>query len=139
MSPRLRPALAALALLAVAGPAGAQAQKKPPTYVTPPPPLRGPATAPTPTPPTPPKRPTTPAQPDDQTQPVDPSLRQALTPQADTTARLGGLQPEQAGGAQCRSACAQTYYFCLANQEGDTCQTSWTQCLTACPTNSSSF
>lgn len=132
----LRLALAALALLAIAGPAGAQAQKKQPTYVTPPPPLRGPEPAPTPAPP---KRPAASAAPDSQAQPVDPSLRQGFPPRADTTARLGGLQPEQAGGAQCRSSCAQTYYFCLANQEGDTCQSSWTQCLTACPTNSSSF
>lgn len=136
MNLRLRLALAALALLAMAGPAGAQAQKKQPTFVTPPPSLRGPEPA---TAPAPKKKPATPAVTDDQTQSVDPSLRQALPPQADTTARIGGLQPEQAGGAQCRSGCAQTYYFCLANQEGDICQSNWTQCLTACPTNSSSF
>jgi hypothetical protein len=136
MSRGLRLVVAALALLAVAGPAGAQAQKKQPTYVTPPPPMRGPEPAPTPATP---KRPATPAAPDDQEQPASPALRQALPPRADTTARMGGLAPEQAGGAQCRSACAQTYYFCLANQEGDSCQTSWTQCLVACPANSSSF
>lgn len=137
MSPGLRWAAAALALLAMAGPASAQTQKKQPSFVTPPPPLRGPAASPQPQPARP--RPATPAAPDDQEPPTSPALRQALPPRDDTTARMGGLEAEKSGGAQCRSACAQTYYFCLSNAAGDYCQTNWTQCLIACPTNSSSF
>ncbi|MGH6986795.1 MAG: hypothetical protein ACRED9_08170 [Caulobacteraceae bacterium] len=32
----------------------------------------------------------------------------------------------------CRRDCNQTYYFCLAGEGGDDCQSSWSQCLAAC-------
>jgi len=122
---RLR--LALLLLLAAAGPALAQPQQKPPSYSAPPPKLRGPETPPPSSAP-PPALPT--RQPD---QSLDPSL--VLPP--DTTARMGGLEQERAGGAICRQACSQTYYFCLSSQDAQSCAASWTSCLTACPTNSS--
>jgi len=36
----------------------------------------------------------------------------------------------QAG--QCRLACAQTYYFCLASEAPDDCPSAWTQCRVGC-------
>ncbi len=32
----------------------------------------------------------------------------------------------------CRTACAQRYYFCLAEGEADLCSAAWAQCLTVC-------
>jgi hypothetical protein len=52
---------------------------------------------------------------------------------------MGGLEAEKSGGAQCRTGCAQAYYFCLSNQGDESCATSRNQCVLACPTNSSSF
>jgi hypothetical protein len=120
---RARLAILAVLIAAMTGPA--MAQKKGPSYVTPPPALRGAQTAaPTPVAPTPSRQP-------------DQSLDPLLQPPVDNTARLGGLEQERAGGAICRQACAQTYYFCLTNEDAQTCAASWTTCLTACPTNSS--
>ena len=33
---------------------------------------------------------------------------------------------------QCRTACAQTYYFCLAENEVSDCAPAWSQCRLAC-------
>lgn len=146
MRPALRRlAAGAIALLALAGAADAQqASPKPkaPDFVVPPPPtLRG-AQTDTPPAPAPARRPRaqqTPAQTPGSTVTGGP-LSQALPPRADTTGRLGGLEAEGVGGAQCRTSCAQAYYFCLSNQGGDdTCAVTNTQCVLACPTNSSSF
>jgi hypothetical protein len=47
------------------------------------------------------------------------------------------------GGApqQCRLACAQTYYFCLASDFPDQCPISWGQCRAGCdsPTLTTSY
>lgn len=117
-------AFAATLITAFSGQALAQAQHKPPSFVTPPPKLRGPET-PARTPPPLPAR------------PADQSLDPTLAPSVDTTARIGGLQQERTGGAICRQACAQTYYFCLTNEDAQSCAASWTSCLTECPSNSS--
>lgn len=123
---RLRLVLIVLLAAAAGGQAMAQAQHKPRSFVTPPPPLRGPQTAaPAQGPPPPPVG--TPNQ----------SLDPSLAPPPDTTARIGGLDPQRAGGALCRQACAQTYYFCLTNEDAQSCAASWTTCLIACPPNSS--
>jgi hypothetical protein len=110
---------------AIAGQAMAQAQHKPPSFVTPPPQLRGPQAPAQQGPPPAPVR------------PPNQSLDPTLAPPVDTAARLGGLEQERAGGAICRQACAQTYYFCLTTEESQSCAASWTTCLTACPSNSS--
>lgn len=34
--------------------------------------------------------------------------------------------------AQCRTTCAQDYYFCLASEESDECPQGWGQCRLAC-------
>lgn len=34
--------------------------------------------------------------------------------------------------AQCRLACAHSYYFCLAGEDADVCPEAWTQCLATC-------
>lgn len=125
----MRPArLALLAglIAAVAGPALAQAEHKPPSFSTPPPKLRGPQ-VPLAAPP--------PVQ--AYSRQPDQSLDPSLVPPVDTAARLGGLEQERAGGALCRQACAQTYYFCLTNEEAQSCAASWSSCLSACPSNSS--
>ena len=36
---------------------------------------------------------------------------------------------------QCRTACAQTYYFCLAENEIQDCAPAWSQCRLACGTS----
>ena len=44
----------------------------------------------------------------------DPTLSQDY----DTAPRVGGLAAQATGGGQCRLACARTYYFCLAQDDG---------------------
>ena len=34
--------------------------------------------------------------------------------------------------SQCRTACAQDYYFCLSGQEASDCYPQWDQCRRAC-------
>jgi hypothetical protein len=34
--------------------------------------------------------------------------------------------------AECRAACAQTRYFCLAGDQGDDCGGRWSQCVVGC-------
>lgn len=47
------------------------------------------------------------------------------------------------GGApqQCRLSCAQTYYFCMAGEDGESCSANWGQCRSACdaPTLATSY
>lgn len=38
--------------------------------------------------------------------------------------------------AQCRTACAQEYYFCLSNQDGGDCYPQWDQCRRGCSSQS---
>ena len=40
--------------------------------------------------------------------------------------------PPQPTADQCRTACAQTYYFCLAENEVSDCAPAWSQCRLAC-------
>jgi len=61
-------------------------------------------------------------------------------PDTDTAKRIGGYADQEAtGGADCRTSCDKSYYLCLANDGSGQCPASWTQCLTACPANSSNF
>jgi hypothetical protein len=67
----------------------------------------------------------------------DPAL---ADPDTDTTRRVGGYAGDQAlGGADCRTQCDRAYYLCLAVDDSGQCPTTWTQCLTACPSHSSNF
>lgn len=67
----------------------------------------------------------------------DPTL---ADPDADATRRVGGYAGDQAvGGADCRTQCDRAYYLCLAVDDSGQCPTTWTQCLTACPSHSSNF
>jgi hypothetical protein len=69
--------------------------------------------------------------------PPDPEL---TTPDTDTTKRVQGYAGDQAlGGADCRTQCDKAYYLCLAVDDSGQCPTTWTQCLTACPSHSSNF
>ena len=38
--------------------------------------------------------------------------------------------------AECRTGCAQTYYFCRAGEQPDTCGDAWSQCVATCNTPS---
>jgi hypothetical protein len=68
--------------------------------------------------------------------PADPALPQDVDP----APRVGGYAGDQAlGGADCRTGCDKAYYLCLSNDDSGQCSTSWTQCLTACPSHSSNF
>jgi hypothetical protein len=40
--------------------------------------------------------------------------------------------PQASEPGQCRMACAQSYYFCLAGDDAETCAPSWGQCLSSC-------
>jgi hypothetical protein len=40
--------------------------------------------------------------------------------------------PQANEPGQCRIACAQSYYFCLAGDDAETCAPSWGQCLSTC-------
>ena len=50
--------------------------------------------------------------------------------------RLSRSPYQNMGGSACRTTCAQAYYFCLADGDGD-CGGAWSQCNAACPQNSS--
>lgn len=60
----------------------------------------------------------------------------ALDPDLSTSPRIGGLAPS-GGGTQCRTACANDYYMCLADRDQDVCAGVWSQCVPACPATSS--
>ena len=55
----------------------------------------------------------------------------------DPAPRVLGLEL-RGGGAQCRTACAETRYQCRASDEADVCDTAWGQCVANCPESSSS-
>jgi hypothetical protein len=113
--------------LVVAGSAGAaDGAKKARPKVPPPSPspeLRGPLSA----------APTTPAAPPP---PVDISAAQSLFLPAPIAGAPVGGAPQQ-----CRLSCAQTYYFCLAGEDGESCSANWGQCRSACdaPTLATSY
>jgi hypothetical protein len=112
--------------LAVAGSAGAADGPKKARPKVPPaasPALRGPVGA----------GPMSPAAPPP---PVDISGAQSLfLPSPIASAPVGGA-PQQ-----CRLSCAQTYYFCLAGEDGESCSANWGQCRSACdaPTLATSY
>ncbi|WP_304168312.1 hypothetical protein [Phenylobacterium aquaticum] len=57
----------------------------------------------------------------------DPAAALALSP---ARPPAGGLSTEEVG--QCRLSCAQTYYFCLAQDAAQDCSPQWGQCRAAC-------
>ncbi|MFA7264685.1 MAG: hypothetical protein WC068_16845 [Caulobacter sp.] len=42
-----------------------------------------------------------------------------------------GLAESSVSGSQCRLACSQTYYFCLAGED-DRCPQYWSRCVSGC-------
>jgi len=72
-----------------------------------------------------PRAPSTPA-------PDAPPPSAALAP---TTSPLTAPPPAAPGAPaadQCRMACAQSYYFCLAGDAPETCPDAWSQCRLGC-------
>ena len=60
---------------------------------------------------------------------IDPVLygaQSVVQPLPPASSRVGGA------AQQCRMACAQTYYFCLAGNQSDDCPTTWSQCRSGC-------
>lgn len=55
----------------------------------------------------------------------------------DPAPRIQGLDL-RGGGAQCRTACAETRYQCRLADEADVCDGAWGQCVANCPEGSSS-
>jgi hypothetical protein len=114
--------------LAMAAPAGAQEKKArprvPPPAASSSPALRGPvAAAPM-------------SLPASRPPPVDFSAAQSLfLPSPIASAPVGGA-PQQ-----CRLSCAQTYYFCAAGEDGESCSANWGQCRSGCdaPTLATSY
>ena len=49
----------------------------------------------------------------------------------DPAPRVGGLDL-LGGGAQCRTACAQSRYQCRVTDDADLCDTAWGQCVASC-------
>jgi len=49
----------------------------------------------------------------------------------DPAPRVGGLDL-LGGGAQCRTACAQSRYQCRVTDDIDVCDTAWGQCVASC-------
>ena len=49
----------------------------------------------------------------------------------DPAPRVGGLDL-LGGGAQCRTACAQSRYQCRGTDDLDVCDTQWSQCVASC-------
>lgn len=58
---------------------------------------------------------------------LDPTLALALSP---ARPPAGTLSAGELG--QCRLSCAQTYYFCLAQDASEDCSPHWGQCRAAC-------
>jgi hypothetical protein len=68
--------------------------------------------------------------------PVDYNAAQSLfLPAPIASAPVGGA-PQQ-----CRLSCAQTYYFCLSGDDGESCSANWGQCRSGCdaPTLATSY
>ena len=114
--------------LAIAGPAGAQEKKArpkvPPPTASSSPALRGAVSA----------APMSRAP--DLPPPVDLNAAQSLfLPSPIASAPVGGA-PQQ-----CRLSCAQTYYFCMAGEDGESCSANWGQCRSGCdaPTLATSY
>lgn len=49
----------------------------------------------------------------------------------DPAPRVGGLDLI-GGGAQCRTACAQSRYQCRVTEDADQCDSAWGQCVASC-------
>jgi len=62
----------------------------------------------------------------------DPAPRFNLDP----APRTQGLD-QGGGGAACRTACAQSRYQCLVEDENDLCDGAWSQCVASCAESSS--
>jgi hypothetical protein len=66
-----------------------------------------------------------------------PPASQAYTPPAglaftrplDSTSAFG---PRGRTPSQCRTACAQSYYFCLADEDEQSCNPRWARCSAGC-------
>ena len=54
----------------------------------------------------------------------------------DPAPRILGLD-QRGGGAQCRTACAESRYQCRINDEQDVCDGAWSQCVANCAEASS--
>jgi hypothetical protein len=62
-----------------------------------------------------------------------PAASSAMTPApAAQPAALQSRAPPVVDPSACRMACAQTYYFCSADDEGQGCGQSWSQCVSTC-------
>lgn len=53
----------------------------------------------------------------------------AFTRPLDSTATTGGGTRSP---SQCRTACAQSYYFCLAEEDEASCNPRWSRCVAGC-------
>ena len=53
----------------------------------------------------------------------------AFTRPLDSTASTGGGTRSP---SQCRTACAQSYYFCLAEEDEASCNPRWSRCVAGC-------
>lgn len=81
-------------------------------------------------------RPLQPAAPAPANRSLDPSLAPTLSPDWSSSPRVGGYSAAAGGGARCRTSCAQDYYACRAGPDDEDCGSRWSQCLTACPSQS---
>lgn len=59
-------------------------------------------------------------------EPILYGAQRAIPPLPPASTPIGGM------AQQCRMACAQTYYFCLAGMDADECASSWSQCRAGC-------
>ncbi|MEI9965001.1 MAG: hypothetical protein WDM92_10100 [Caulobacteraceae bacterium] len=70
---------------------------------------------------------------------LPPNLSPMLTPDLSGPARIGGWSAPGGGGAQCREGCAEDLYLCRSGHDPEDCDPAWSQCVAACPENSSDF
>ena len=69
-----------------------------------------------------------PAPPPAKTEPGEPAQAAAAPP----TPAFSPIPPQPTTAEQCRTRCAQDYYFCLAENEVQDCAPAWNQCRLAC-------
>lgn len=76
--------------------------------------------------------------------PAKPALRgpaktqpPAISPIAPAPTNQRARQTARAGGAQCRTSCANALYMCRVDQDESDCNRVWSQCVAACPETSS--
>jgi hypothetical protein len=75
----------------------------------------------------PPAATTVPAKPKPAAQTPD-ATAPAAAPAAKPVAPIAVTDPV----AECRATCAKSHFFCLQDQDEDTCSPTWTQCRAAC-------